>query len=110
MNRREFTASSALGTAAFMAGCSGETRPPNVVVCLTDQLRPFEIGCYGNPIVRTPHMDRLAAQGCRFEVGVTNSPVCSPARGALLSGQYARTCAGSIRNVGLDRNNPLSSA
>ena len=100
MNRREFTSSSALGAAAFMAGCSGETRPPNVVVCLTDQLRPFEIGCYGNPIVSTPHMDRLAEQGCRFEVGVTNSPVCSPARGTVLSGQYARTCAGSIRNVG----------
>ena len=100
MNRRDFTSTSALGAAALMAGCSGETRPPNVVVCLTDQLRPFEIGCYGNSVVRTPHIDHLAAQGCRFEFGVTNSPVCSPARGNVLSGQYARTCAGSIRNVG----------
>lgn len=100
MNRREFTSTSALGAAALMAGCSGEARPPNVVVCLTDQLRPFEIGCYGDPVVRTPHMDSLAAQGCQFEFAVTNSPVCSPARGNVLSGQYARTCAGSIRNVG----------
>ncbi len=61
---------------------------------------PFELGCYGHEVVRTPHIDRLAAEGFRFEVGVTNSPVCSPARANVLSGQYARTCAGSIRNVG----------
>ena len=100
MNRREFVSRSTLGAAALVTGCANPESPPNVVVCLTDQLRPFELGCYGNPIVRTPNMDRLASEGVRFEVGVTNSPVCSPARGTLLSGQYARTCAGSIRNVG----------
>ena len=100
MNRRDFLSESALGAAALAAGCGKDGTPPNVVVCLTDQLRPFEIGCYGNPVVRTPHIDRLAAEGVRFEVGITNSPVCSPARATLLSGQYARTCAGSIRNVG----------
>ena len=50
--------------------------------------------------MRTPHIDRLSGEGFRFEVGITNSPVCSPARATLLSGQYARTCTGSIRNVG----------
>lgn len=100
MNRRDFVSQSALGAAGLAAGCTDDRRPPNVVVCLTDQLRPFEIGCYGNPVVRTPNIDRLATQGFRFDVGVTNSPVCSPARASLLSGQYARTCAGSIRNVG----------
>ncbi len=100
MNRREFVSRSAFGAAAAVASCSESATPPNVVVCLTDQLRPFELGCYGNRAVRTPHMDRLASEGFRFEVGITNSPVCSPARGSLLSGQYARTCAGSIRNVG----------
>ena len=100
MNRREFVSRSTLGAAGFAAGCGEAVRPLNVVVCLTDQLRPFEIGCYGNPVVRTPHIDRLASDGFRFEIGVTNSPVCSPARATVLSGQYARTCAGSIRNVG----------
>ena len=85
----------ALGT-----GCAPAERPPNVVVCFLDQLRPFELGCYGNSVVRTPNIDRLAREGFRFDVGVTNSPVCSPARATLLTGQYARTCTGSIRNVG----------
>ncbi len=89
-----------MGSVALGVGCRDAAQPPNVVVVLTDQLRPFELGCYGHPVVQTPNIDRLAAEGCRFEVGVTNSPVCSPARGNLLSGQYARTCAGSIRNVG----------
>lgn len=100
MNRRDFVSQSALGAVALATDCASLGRPPNVVVCFTDQLRPFEIGCYGNPVVRTPHTDRLAAEGCRFEVGVSNSPVCSPARATLLSGQYARTSTGSIRNVG----------
>ncbi|MDE0102081.1 MAG: sulfatase-like hydrolase/transferase [Bryobacterales bacterium] len=100
MNRREFVSTSALGAAAIAAGSCRGGKLPNVVVCFTDQLRPFELGCYGNPHVRTPHIDRLAREGFRFEVGVTNSPVCSPARATLLSGQYARTCTGSIRNVG----------
>ena len=100
MHRRDFLARTAFGTAGLL-GCRGEpSAAPNVVVCLTDQLRPFELGCYGHEIVSTPHMDRLADEGCLFETGVTNSPVCSPARGTVLSGQYARTCSGSIRNVG----------
>ena len=100
MNRRDFVSKSALGAAALASGCGDDGTPPNVVICFTDQLRPFEIGCYGNPVVRTPHIDRLAEKGFRFDIGVTNSPVCSPARATLLSGQYARTCTGSIRNVG----------
>lgn len=100
MNRRDFVSKSALGGAALALGCNDDGTPPNVVACFTDQLRPFEIGCYGNPVVRTPHIDRLAAEGFRFDVGISNSPVCSPARATLLSGQYARTCTGSIRNVG----------
>ncbi len=100
ITRREFASRSALGAAALTTGCRASGRPPNVVVCLTDQLRPFELGCYGGQVVDTPHIDRLASEGCRFDVGVTNSPVCSPARATVLSGQYARTCTGSIRNVG----------
>src|SRR6266540_7489044 len=71
---------------------------PNVVVCICDQLRAFEVGCYGNPAIRTPNIDHLARVGVRFEYAVTNNPVCMPARSCLLSGEYSRTCMGSLGN------------
>lgn len=74
------------------------TRKPNVVICMCDQLRAFEIGCYGNRYIATPNMDKLAEDGFRFNTAVTNTPVCTPARANLISGQYSRTCAGSTNN------------
>lgn len=71
---------------------------PNIIVVLCDQLRSFEVGCYGNDVIRTPHIDRLAAEGVRFEHAVSNNPVCMPARSCLLSGQYSRTCQGFLGN------------
>ena len=74
---------------------------PNIILCLCDQLRAFETGCYGNNTIRTPHIDYLAANGIRFETAVTNNPVCMAARSALLSGQYSRTCNGHLTNDGV---------
>lgn len=71
---------------------------PNVVVCLCDQLRAFEAGCYGNPTVQTPHIDAMASEGVRFETACSNCPLCTPARSSLLTGQYARTCTGTLVN------------
>ncbi len=73
---------------------------PNIILCLCDQLRAFETGCYGNPVIRTPNVDRLAREGVRFDLAVTNFPVCMAARSVLLSGQYNRTCTGGVGNVG----------
>ncbi|MGQ9455330.1 MAG: sulfatase-like hydrolase/transferase [Armatimonadota bacterium] len=73
---------------------------PNIVVCLCDQLRAFETGCYGNRVIQTPNIDRLASEGVRFEFACTNNPVCSPARSILISGQYSRTCQGTLVNCG----------
>jgi arylsulfatase A-like enzyme len=72
---------------------------PNIVLCMCDQLRAFEIGCYGNPVIHTPNLDRLAAEGVRFETAVTTFPVCMAARSVTLSGQYNRTCTGGVGNV-----------
>ena len=74
------------------------TKKPNVVVVICDQLRSFSIGCYGDMFARTPNIDGFAHSGFRFECGLTNSPVCTPARSTLLSGQHARTCVGSRTN------------
>jgi arylsulfatase A-like enzyme len=75
------------------------SRRPNVILCTCDQLRAFEVGCYGNGVIRTPNLDRLASEGVRFEIAVTNFPVCMAARSVLLSGQYNRTCTGGVGNV-----------
>ena len=72
---------------------------PNIIICTCDQLRAHEVGCYGNSVIRTPNIDRLAAEGIRFENSVTNYPVCLPARSVLISGQYNRTCTGGSSNV-----------
>ena len=71
---------------------------PNVIICQCDQLRAFELSCYGNKIFDTPNIDKLAAQGTMFECAVTNNPLCVPARSCLLTGQYSRTCSGSLDN------------
>ena len=81
-----------------MTGDPFRAAKPNVVVIMCDQLRAFEVGCYGNPVIRTPNIDRLAAEGVRFEHAVSNNPVCMPARSCLLSGQYSRTCQGFLGN------------
>ncbi len=73
---------------------------PNIIFCMCDELRWCEVGCYGHPTIRTPHLDRLASQGTRFEVGISNAPICMPARSVLLSGQHARSCCGMFTNAG----------
>ena len=71
-------------------GVSGEAAsPPNVVVVLVDDLRWDEIGCAGHPFARTPHIDRIAYEGARFRNAFCTTPLCSPIRASLLTGQYA---------------------
>lgn len=75
-------------------------RQPNIVLCVCDQLRAFEVGCYGNRVIQTPNIDRLAENGILFRLAVTNNPACTPARSGIISGQYSRTCTGSVMNCG----------
>jgi choline-sulfatase len=79
-----------------------EKSKPNVIICMTDQFRAFDTGCYGNKTIRTPNIDTLASEGIRFETALSNNPVCTPARACLLSGQYSRTCQGYLRNTGVE--------
>lgn len=62
----------------------------NVVLILADQLRKDSLGCYGNPVARTPHLDRLAAEGVRFNRCYTANPICMPSRLSIFTGMYPR--------------------
>jgi N-acetylglucosamine-6-sulfatase len=62
---------------------------PNMVVVVVDDLRWDELGCTGHPFVRTPHIDRIACEGVRFRNAFASTPLCSPSRATLLTGQYA---------------------
>lgn len=63
---------------------------PNFVFILTDQQRRDSLGCYGNPVIRTPNLDRLAGEGVVFENSFTANVVCMPSRASLLTGRYPR--------------------
>jgi arylsulfatase A-like enzyme len=62
--------------------------PPNVIVIYADDLGYGDLGCQGSPTIRTPHLDRLAAEGLRFTDFYSAAEVCTPSRAALLTGRY----------------------
>jgi arylsulfatase A-like enzyme len=95
MNRREFlkTGSAVVAGAGLLPGlASAQTagtnpRRPNIIVVVADDVTPAYLGCYGGR-TPTPHLDRLAADGVRFEQAHCTSPLCNPTRYSMLTGQY----------------------
>ncbi len=61
---------------------------PNIILFFTDQHRLSGLGCYGDTPCRTPNLDRLAAEGVRFETAYTACPVCSPTRATIMTGRH----------------------
>ncbi len=73
----------------FLSGivCAAPTKP-NIIIILADDLGFGDVGCYGATLIPTPNVDRLARQGLRFTDAHATSATCTPARYALLTGQY----------------------
>jgi len=84
-----------LGTGAF-----AESKKPNVIFILADDLGYTDVSAYGSKYYETPNIDRLAKEGVRFTNGYTAGPNCQPTRAALLSGQYGpRTGVYTVGNI-----------
>ncbi|MGB0144167.1 MAG: sulfatase-like hydrolase/transferase, partial [Akkermansiaceae bacterium] len=74
---------------SLVCPCHG-AKPPNIVFFFTDDQTTSTIGCYGNPVVKTPNIDGLAARGTRFEQAFVSHPICWASRATILTGITAR--------------------
>ena len=74
---------------------------PNVVYILTDQWRAKATGYNGDPNAITPNIDQLAAESINFANSISTSPVCTPARAALLTGRFPTTTGMFMNDVPL---------
>jgi arylsulfatase A len=73
---------------SFLLLSSSLFSKPNFVIIYADDLGYGDLACYGNPVIRTPHLDRMAAEGMRFTSFYSAAEVCTPSRAALLTGRY----------------------
>ena len=83
IRRREWLAS-------FALGMQGARDRPNLLFLLTDDQRWDTLGCMGNRIIRTPHVDRLSEKGVTFEKHFVTTSICMTSRASIFTGQYAR--------------------
>ena len=99
MKRREFLKTTAYGTASLIGSSlargatEGDQDGPNILWIKAEDICP-DLSCYGTAGVETPHLDRLAEQGARYEDCYVTAPVCSPSRTAMMLGMYPSTVGG----------------
>src|SRR5437870_13111802 len=76
-----------LGTGSLGAAETRAAKQPNIIFLLTDDQGYGDLSCHGNPILKTPNLDRLHREGVRF-TDFHVSPTCSPTRAALMTGRH----------------------
>jgi len=107
MKRREFLGTTGAVGLGWLSGCRrASTRKPNVVFVLTDQWRASATGYAGDSNVKTPYLDALAAESFNFKNAVACCPVCSPARGSFVTGQYPLRHGVFVNDVLLQHKTP----
>ncbi len=89
MQRREFLKS--LATVPFGLNAAAAERP-NIIFILADDLGYGDLGCYGQKLIQTPNLDRMAAEGMRFTQFYAGSTVCAPSRCVLMTGEHMGHC------------------
>lgn len=91
MDRRQFlrlSAAAAAGSLSWTPSRAALSKRPNVVLIVSDDHGRGDLGCYGNPVIQTPHLDALAADGVRFTNAFCTTASCSASRSVILSGLY----------------------
>ncbi|MBM3792703.1 MAG: hypothetical protein FJW31_01260 [Acidobacteria bacterium] len=97
---------------AFLGSAAGSLlaqrqRRPNFIVLFADDMGWGNLGCYGHPMIRTPNLDRMAAEGARLTSYYAAASVCTPSRVGLLTGRYPMR-AKQPNNFGPDSKDGLS--
>ena len=99
----ETGAAGALSLAGGSAVRAEISTRPNVLFIMADDLGDADLGCYGRRGIKTPNIDRLAAEGVRFTQAYANSAVCSASRTAIITGRYQhRTPVGLAEPIATD--------
>ena len=98
LNRRSFLKAAGIGAASLaVTGCMSISQHPNgkapadrpnFIIIFTDDQGYQDVGCFGSPLIKTPNLDRMAAEGMKFTDFYVAASVCSPSRAALLTGCY----------------------
>jgi arylsulfatase A-like enzyme len=107
MKRRKFikvTAGStaALSLSSLLSKCSSSIKRPNIIFIMSDDHAANALSCYGSKINKTPHLDRLAAEGMRFDNCFCTNSICTPSRASILTGKYSHKNGVLTLDVPLD--------
>lgn len=74
---------------------------PNIIYIMCDDMGYGDLGCYGQQLISTPNIDRMASEGMRFTQAYAGSPVSAPSRACFMTGQHSgHTCQGQPRILG----------